>query len=106
MACNASVAFGMCAYFALYTKLVAQTCVCVPRKLGSSGQEAVGSKFNIGVWHSLVVRLVRDQEAVGSNPVTPTKTKGQMPFFVLVGVTGKRTHIHKTARFYVKVRIP
>ena len=25
-----------------------------------------------GVWHSLVVRLVRDQEVVGSNPVTPT----------------------------------
>ena len=29
----------------------------------------------IGVWHSLVVRLVRDQEAAGSNPVTPTKQK-------------------------------
>ena len=27
---------------------------------------------NNGVWHSLVVRLVRDQEAAGSNPVTPT----------------------------------
>ncbi len=26
-----------------------------------------------GVWHSLVVRLVRDQEAAGSSPVTPTK---------------------------------
>ena len=26
----------------------------------------------LGVWHSLVVRLVRDQEAAGSNPVTPT----------------------------------
>ena len=25
-----------------------------------------------GVWHSLVVRLVRDQEAAGSSPVTPT----------------------------------
>ena len=31
--------------------------------------------LKIGVWHSLVVRLVRDQEAVGSNPVTPTKKK-------------------------------
>ena len=29
-------------------------------------------KLNIGVWHSLVVRLVRDQEVAGSNPVTPT----------------------------------
>ena len=26
-----------------------------------------------GVWLSLVERLVRDQEAAGSNPVTPTK---------------------------------
>ena len=26
----------------------------------------------IGVWLSLVERLVRDQEAAGSNPVTPT----------------------------------
>ena len=32
-------------------------------------------ELNIGVWHSLVVRLVRDQEVVGSNPVTPTKSK-------------------------------
>ena len=28
-----------------------------------------------GVWLSLVERLVRDQEAAGSNPVTPTKKK-------------------------------
>ena len=27
----------------------------------------------IRVWHSLVVRLVRDQETAGSNPVTRTK---------------------------------
>ena len=26
----------------------------------------------IGVWHSLVVCLVRDQEAAGSSPATPT----------------------------------
>ncbi len=26
----------------------------------------------VGVWRSLVSRLVRDQEAMGSNPVTPT----------------------------------
>ena len=30
-------------------------------------------KQNIGVWLSLVERLVRDQEAVGSNPATPTR---------------------------------
>ena len=29
----------------------------------------------IGVWLSLVERLVRDQEAAGSTPVTPTKRK-------------------------------
>ena len=27
------------------------------------------------MWHSLVVRLVRDQEAAGSNPVTPTRKR-------------------------------
>ena len=31
-----------------------------------------------GVWHSLVVRLVRDQEAAGSNPVTPTIKKNHL----------------------------
>ena len=36
-------------------------------------------KYFFGVWHSLVVRLVRDQEVVGSNPVTPTKKE---PTFV------------------------
>ncbi len=30
-----------------------------------------------GVWHSLVVRLVRDQEAAGSSPVTPTTQFGE-----------------------------
>ena len=34
-------------------------------------------KWNNGVWLSLVERLVRDQEAVGSNPATPTS--GEMP---------------------------
>ena len=35
----------------------------------------ISLKNKIGVWHSLVVRLVRDQEAAGSNPVTPTKVR-------------------------------
>ena len=30
------------------------------------------SHFNIGVWLSLVERVVRDYEAAGSNPVTST----------------------------------
>ena len=29
------------------------------------------------MWHSLVVRLVRDQEAAGSNPVTPTNDENR-----------------------------
>ena len=28
---------------------------------------------DFGVWHSLVVRMVRVHEVAGSNPVTPTK---------------------------------
>ena len=32
------------------------------------------ARKNIGVWHSLVVRLVRDQEVASSNLVTPTKS--------------------------------
>ena len=35
------------------------------------------SKSYFGVWRSLVSRLVRDQEAMGSNPVTPTRKKLQ-----------------------------
>ncbi len=41
----------------------------------------------IGVWHSLVVCLVRDQEAAGSSPATPTIKKSvllmQDGFFLL-----------------------
>ena len=28
--------------------------------------------FVVGMWHSLVARFVRDEEAAGSNPVIPT----------------------------------
>ncbi len=33
------------------------------------------SRELIGVWRSLVARLVRDEEVVGSNPATPTHLK-------------------------------
>ena len=37
---------------------------------------SVDSSYNIscdyGMWHSLVARIVRDDEAAGSNPVIPT----------------------------------
>ena len=33
----------------------------------------------IGVWRSLVARFVRDEEAVGSNPATPTIVQEHSP---------------------------
>ncbi len=33
----------------------------------------------IGVWRSLVARLLREQKAAGSNPVTPTTSTGARP---------------------------
>ena len=33
---------------------------------------------SFGVWRSLVARFVRDEEAVGSNPATPTNGRGPM----------------------------
>ena len=42
----------------------------VPSPIAQGSKERNNNYF--GVWHSLVVRLVRDQEAAGSNPVTPT----------------------------------
>ena len=59
------------------------------RRLGGSVPSPIAQvpsnfiKNKIGVWHRLVVRLVRDQEAAGSNPVTPTNVKitKNSPFF-------------------------
>ena len=64
------------------------------RRLGGSvpspiAQVQFNSKKNqSGVWHSLVVRLVRDQEAAGSNPVTPTNEKitKDQSFFNKIGL--------------------
>ena len=40
-----------------------------------------------GVWHSLVVRLVRDQEAAGSSPVTPiAKGRYVVPTLFAIGI--------------------
>ena len=33
-----------------------------------------------GVWRSLVARFVRDEEAVGSNPATPTRARAAGPY--------------------------
>ena len=37
------------------------------------GQAAMLGRLLTGVWRSLVARFVRDEEAVGSNPATPTQ---------------------------------
>jgi hypothetical protein len=36
----------------------------------------MGRLLGTGVWRSLVARFVRDEEAAGSNPVTPTNVYG------------------------------
>jgi hypothetical protein len=42
-----------------------------------------------GVWRSLVARFVRDEEAAGSNPVTPTGIPaGQRPYPIQGGAFG------------------
>ena len=33
----------------------------------------IAREYYIGVWRSLVSRMVRDHEAAGSSPATPTK---------------------------------
>ena len=40
-----------------------------------------------GIWRSLVARVVRDDEAAGSNPVIPTKGKIVGPSSVELGPT-------------------
>ena len=50
----------------------------------------------IGVWRSLVSRLVRVQEASGSNPDTPTKNVGiakAIPTFFIVVRDSKRAAV-------------
>lgn len=38
-----------------------------------------GEMAHDGVWRSLVARFVRDEEAVGSNPATPTLALARAP---------------------------
>ena len=65
------------------------------------------NKLAIGVWRSLVSRLVRVQEASGSNPDTPTKNVGiafAVPtFFIRVGIRkgGQHKVLVKTCRWHV-----
>ena len=56
-----------------------------PRRLTSAVSAPTGSARpsasvvdrHLGVWRSLVARVVRDDEAAGSNPVTPTPLRGR-----------------------------
>ena len=40
----------------------------------SAGRVAANSLVRIGLWRSLVARLVRDEEVAGSSPASPTTT--------------------------------
>ena len=46
-------------------------------KKGLDKEKAIGYTISCvyGMWHSLVARFVRDEEAAGSNPVIPTIEK-------------------------------
>ena len=55
-------------------------------KVLTFGQNSAIIDKRIGVWLSLVERLVRDQEVVGSNPVTPTTGSAGPPVGVVTAV--------------------
>jgi hypothetical protein len=46
-------------------------CPCDLIKIREVTGAGSGNEFIFGLWLSLVERLVRDQEAVGSNPTSP-----------------------------------
>ena len=51
------------------------------RPIGSAAADSVARRRSVahrglGLWRSLVARLVRDEEAAGSNPVSPTNVQG------------------------------
>ena len=48
-------------------------CLHAPSTFWRAGGPYVYLSGHTGVWRSLVARFVRDEEAVGSNPATPTK---------------------------------
>ena len=56
--------------------MTARVCSRVPWQwcLTFNGRGRVQGTF--GLWRSLVARLVRDEEAAGSNPVSPTDPQG------------------------------
>jgi hypothetical protein len=66
---------------AAYRLAMAEARVRVP--LGTSRNEFAEQPFERGVWESLVsIRLLREQESVGSNPATPTLLRRQIPSVV------------------------
>jgi hypothetical protein len=57
-----------------------------------------GGRRSHGVWRSLVARFVRDEEAAGSNPVTPTARKGPPGCSSLRGILSRARG--RTARIW------
>src|SRR5204863_3108964 len=56
--------------------------------MGPSGKRCIMKRLSVlGAWLSLVERLVRDQEAGGSNPLAPTN-----PFSNFEAVDGQTAH--------------
>ena len=52
-----------------------------------------GACLNVGAWRSLVARLVRDEEAVGSNPAAPTiQKRPRLRGFFWPRAEGSKTH--------------
>ena len=56
--------------------LTARERLSPPARRRSRRRRALDSSQDLGVWRSLVARVVRDDEAAGSNPVTPTTSQG------------------------------
>jgi hypothetical protein len=54
-----------------------------------------------GVWESWEIRLVRNQEIVGSNPTAPTETRSRFGFD-LDGIPLAKTHARRAVRGHGK----
>ena len=59
-------------------RLTSKLCPCDLHENTRSKGRVRGQFGHFGLWLSLVERLVRDQEAVGSNPTSPIHSIGKM----------------------------
>jgi hypothetical protein len=60
-------------FLKFFNAQAAVSCYCEPNTRNSERRRLFGGDF--GLWLSLVERLVRDEEAVGSNPTSPTEPR-------------------------------